>query len=376
MEAYINRIATAVPPHDIHGAFLEFAEVLMHGDQRNLAVFRRLADRAGIDHRYSYLSGDMSGQSKLSATEFYKPSRFPGTRERMRVFEEHAPLLAQKTVERLNLGEDRDRISHLILTCCTGFSAPGLDFEIMARCGLRGSVERTIVGFMGCYAAMNGLKLARHIVRSEKSAKVLVVNLELCTVHLQETANLDQILSFMIFADGCAASLVSAAPVGLAMESFHAVHAPQTAELIQWKIGDTGFDMVLSGQVPAAIQSTLREKSGEILRGLPFSAIDHWAVHPGGRSVLDAVERGLDLPPAALAVSRDVLRRYGNMSSATVMFVLQNILAQAVPGSRGCAMSFGPGLVAETMQFQAGERPHVSHGYDFRHHGIKHSEGV
>ena len=365
MEAYINRIATAVPPHDVHGAFLPFAEYLLKDQPHDLALFRRLAARAEIGHRYSYVG-----------TEFYAPSHFPGTAERMRVFEEYAPLLAQAAVERLDLGEDRGRISHLIVTCCTGFSAPGLDFEIMARCGLKGSVERTIVGFMGCYAAMNGLKLARHIVRSEKNAKVLVVNVELCTLHLQETFNLDQILSFMIFADGCAATLVSAAPTGLAMDSFHALHAPGTSELIQWNIGDTGFDMVLSGRVPGAIQSVLRERAVEILRGTPFGAIDHWAVLPGGRSVLDAVERGLNLPPAALAVSRDVLRRYGNMSSATVMFVLQEILRTAKPGARGCAMSFGPGLVAETMLFHAAEQARMSQKYDFRSHGIKHSEGV
>jgi predicted naringenin-chalcone synthase len=211
-------------------------------------------------------------------------------------------------------------------------------------------MERSIVGFMGCYAAINGLKLARHIVRSEPKACVLVLNLELCSLHLKETSNLDEILSFLIFADGCAASIVSAEPFGLAIDSFRAVLVPGTRELITWNIGDNGFDMFLSGQVPGTIQDALRGSAAEILDGAAISDIDLWAVHPGGRSVLDAVERALALKPVALAPSRRVLRTFGNMSSGTVMFVLQQMM-RAPAGARGCAMSFGPGLIAETMLF-------------------------
>ena len=212
-------------------------------------------------------------------------------------------------------------------------------------------MERSIIGFMGCYAAINTLKLARHIVRSEPQARVLVLNLELCSLHLKETANLDQILSFLIFGDGCAASIVSAEPVGLALDSFRAVLVPDTRDLITWNIGDFGFDMVLSGQVPAAIQEALRSRGPEILEGAPVSSIDLWAVHPGGRSVLDAVERAFDLKPAALSPSRNILRRFGNMSSASVMFVLETMLKHSGRRLNGCAMSFGPGVIAETMLF-------------------------
>jgi predicted naringenin-chalcone synthase len=208
-----------------------------------------------------------------------------------------------------------------------------------------------MIGFMGCYAAMNALKLAHHIVRSEASARVLIVNLELCTLHLKDTADLQQILSFLLFGDGCAASIVSADPVGTALDSFHAVLVPGTRELITWNIREAGFDMVLSGGVPAAIHDGLQEHGNEILAGAPVASIDLWAVHPGGRTVLDAVERALDLPPAALASSRDILRRYGNMSSATVMFVIEKLLRLGARGRTGCAMSFGPGLTAETMLF-------------------------
>jgi predicted naringenin-chalcone synthase len=205
---------------------------------------------------------------------------------------------------------------------------------------------------MGCYAAINALKLARHIVRSEGNARVLVVNIELCTLHLQETPNLEQVLSFMLFGDGCAACVVSADATGIALDRFRAVVVPNTSEMITWNIRDFGFDMVLSGMVPSTIHDALRGGVADILDGASTQAIDLWAIHPGGRTVLDAVERAFRLAPTALAASREILRRYGNMSSATVMFVFERLLRQAARGA-GCAMAFGPGLTAETMLFRA-----------------------
>jgi alpha-pyrone synthase len=350
--AYINRIATAVPPHDVHAAFLGFAETQLSDARRDALLFRRMARKGGIDHRYSYLQpGAAPGSGNVDADGFYPKGHFPSTADRMRFFEIHAPQLAVEAVNALNLGPDLASVTHLVITCCTGFSAPGLDLEIVARCGLSGSIERTMVGFMGCYAAINALKVARHIVRSDPQARVLTVNLELCTLHLQDSSAIEQILSFMVFADGCAASLVSAEPHGIALDRFHAVLAPDTAELITWKIRESGFDMLLSGRVPGAIQEALSTRADDILDHASVDAIDLWAVHPGGRSVLDAVERALGLPEDALAWSREVLRRFGNMSSATVMFVLKAMLERAPPGKSGCAMAFGPGLIAETLLF-------------------------
>jgi predicted naringenin-chalcone synthase len=208
-----------------------------------------------------------------------------------------------------------------------------------------------MVGFMGCYAAINALKLARHIVRSEPSARVLALNLELCSLHLHETDDLEEILSFLLFADGCAAALVSADPVGVEIKSFRAALVPGTRQLIRWHIGDQGFDMVLSGAVPGAIRTALTDARDDILGGA--NDISLWAVHPGGRTVLDAVEQAFGLGPQALGASRSVLNDYGNMSSGTVMFVLDRIMREAASkGQNGCAMSFGPGLVAETMMFR------------------------
>jgi alpha-pyrone synthase len=343
--AYLNRIATAVPEQDVHGPFVLFAEQMLH-DPRLRTVFRRMASRSGIAHRYSFL--DPHKGAPNDAHEFYRLGNFPNTARRMGLFEQSAPVLMRKAVDRLELNEaERAGITHVLVTCCTGLYAPGLDFEIVEHLGLSPGVERTVIGFMGCYAAINALKLARHIVRSEPDAGVLMLNLELCTLHFQETQELEQVLSFLVFADGAAASLISARAQGLALDSFKAVMVPETRGLITWKIGGLGFDMLLSGQVPAELGRALH--GGELMA--ERDDIDLWAVHPGGRSVLDAVESALELPPDALAASREVLSRFGNMSSATIMFVLQRIMQDARPGQRGCAMSFGPGLTAETMRF-------------------------
>jgi predicted naringenin-chalcone synthase len=349
--AHINRIATAVPSHDIHHAFIRFARTLIP-DERVRSVFDRMAAKAKIEHRFAVFppAADPEGVS-VDAGEVFSRGRFPTTATRMRFYERHAPQLALHAVTQLALGPDIKRVSHVILTSCTGMYAPGIDLELIERLGLPSSVERTHVGFMGCYAAISALKLARHIVRSSPDALVLVVNVELCSIHLQESNDLEQLLSFLLFADGCAASLVSAEPTGLAIDRFHAALVPDTRSLITWSVADQGFDMLLSGGVPAAVTRGLTQLAPAILGDVSPAAIDLWAVHPGGRSVLDAVERGLRLEEDALDASRAVLARYGNMSSPTVMFVLASLLDSASRGQRGCAMSFGPGLTAETMLF-------------------------
>jgi predicted naringenin-chalcone synthase len=188
---------------------------------------------------------------------------------------------------------------------------------------------------------------------------VLVVNLELCSLHFQETSDLETMLSFLLFGDGCAAALVTADASGIALGDFRAFVIPDSQELITWHIGDQGFRMHLSGKVPARIAQALRDDLARadnegILRGEGTQAVDLWAVHAGGRTVLDAVEIGLALGPRALQASRAVLQDHGNMSSATVMFVLQRMLQDrlAQRAGRGMAMAFGPGMVAETFRFR------------------------
>lgn len=351
--AYINEIATAVPPHQVHNAFVQFQKQRL-SDYRTKTIFDRLAEKGQIEKRWSCVvpAEDCSGAT-INGERFYVPGDFPSTGERMRHYEIEAPRLAERAIDGLALGDRRSEITHLIVTSCTGFSAPGIDLEMINRIGLNPSIERTIIGFMGCYAALNALKLARHIVRSEPKAKVLVVSIELCTLHFQETDELEAMMPFLLFADGCAAALISAEPRGFAMERFYATVLPEAASQMAWYIRDLGFDMVLSSRIPASVGETIRRASGAILSGLLPRDIELWAVHPGGRAILDAVEAAFRLPETALHASRRILRDFGNMSSATVLFVLKALLEENKAGAKGCAMSFGPGLTAETMLFTA-----------------------
>jgi predicted naringenin-chalcone synthase len=357
-QPHILAIGTAVPPHDVHAAFRSFARETLP-ETRDRRLFDRMAARAAIDRRLSVLAPAPAGGASVDTGGFYTRGRFPATAARMAMYERHATDLAVQAARRLDIARERDRITHLVVASCTGFMAPGLDLRVADRLGLSPSVERTLVGFMGCAAAIPALKLAWHAVRSQPQARVLVIALELCTLHLQETPDLETMLTFLLFGDGCAAALVAAEPAGIALDGFQATVVPETQDLITWRIGDQGFDMRLSGRVPAAIARALeddraRSNSTGLLRGIRPREVAHWAVHAGGRTVLDAVEQGCDLPPDALATSRAVLREHGNMSSATVMFVLERMLRQADAGARGAgvAMAFGPGLSAETCRFR------------------------
>ncbi|MGA0601363.1 type III polyketide synthase [Caulobacter sp. KR2-114] len=361
--AHINRIGTATPPHDVHSAFLKLIDQSL-ADPRERRLFGKMAERAAIEHRFSDFEPASDGGRMIGDAEgFYTLDASPSTGARMARFEAAAPRLALSAIDALGLGDERERITHLVVASCTGFVAPGLDQMIVRAAGLDPGVERTVVGFMGCYAAVNALRLAHHMVRSEPEARVLVVNLELCTLHFQQTARLQEILSMMLFGDGCSAALVTADETGVALVDFRAATIEDSAEAITWRIGDHGFDMTLSGEVPGRILRALaaereRNDDGGLLRGRRPEDFDVWAVHAGGRTILDAVEAGFQLAPTALDWSRGVLRDFGNMSSATLMFVLQRILAgarsaaPASPPKDGFAVAFGPGLAAESFRFQ------------------------
>jgi alpha-pyrone synthase len=345
----LDRIATATPPHDVHVAFIEYATGMLH-DPRARSLLHHMEQRSGIEHRYSFIQAQgKAAPYSLDGPALFRSGEFPATAKRMQMFEDTAPHLLRCALDRLALDEqERRSIRHVIVTCCTGLFAPGLDFVAVDHLGLDPGTERTMVGFMGCHAAINGLRLARHIVRSEPGASVLMINLELCTLHFQETQDISKVLSFLIFGDGCAASLIRAGDRGLALDGFRTLAIPLTRDLIVWRIGDAGFDMELSGRIPAELRKALHDRAHELD---PDGDLSLWAVHPGGRSILDGVAEGLQLAFEKLAASRSILRRFGNMSSASVMFVLAELMQSAQPGQRGCAMSFGPGLTAETMNF-------------------------
>jgi alpha-pyrone synthase len=347
---FINAIAGKVPPNDVHRHFIRWAEQQIE-DKRTLALFRRMAERSGIEHRWSVLPLPEGGGSPAGPGGFYGKGA-PSTAQRMQVYADAAPQLALQAIQELAEQRPLVGITHLVVASCTGFIAPGVDQIIAEALGIP-EVERTLVGFMGCYAAVAALRLGRHIVRSEPEARVLVVTVELSSIHLQEKRDLESLLAMLQFSDGAAAALLSAEAQGFELGEPFALCLPETADLIRWTIGDKGFEMFLSGEVPGRLGSALAEPEirSALCSELDPSQVDLWAVHPGGRSILDAVERGLELPGDALAASRSVLARYGNMSSSTLMFVLAELLRED-RGCSGVAVAFGPGLAAEGFRFE------------------------
>jgi alpha-pyrone synthase len=351
MTAHIHAIGTAVPDHDIHEAFVDWATPRI-ADDRERAVFRRMVARSGIDHRWSVLPRSENGGSPVDPGGFYAAG-LPSTSARMAVYAERAPALALQAIADLEAQTSTDGITHLVVASCTGFVAPGIDQIIAAGLGLPGNVERTLVGFMGCYAAVAALRVAHHIARSEPDARILVVTVELSTLHLQGSREIEPLLAMLQFADGAAAALVSAEPDGIAIDGLFAATLPDSHDLIRWTIGDQGFAMHLSGEVPGRIAAALSNQDfrAALLGKHAGADVDSWAIHAGGRSILDAVEHALELDPNALAASRSVLQRFGNMSSATLMFVLKNLM-QNTEIHNGIAIAFGPGLAAEGFAFR------------------------
>jgi alpha-pyrone synthase len=346
----LNALATAAPDHDIHTTFIDWAGNQLN-DKAQKAIFARMAKRSGIDHRYSVLPIGPGGGSPVEAGGYYATSPLPSTAARMAAYSDYAPALALKAVAGLGKAIDPGAVTHLVVASCTGFVAPGIDQIVARQLGLSPSVERVLIGFMGCYAAVTALRTARHIVRSDPAATVLVITVELSTLHLQSDADIEPLLAMLHFGDGAAAALVSARGPGLGLEDGLSFTLPASEDLIRWTIGDEGFAMHLSGAVPARIEAALGDEAvqAEICGALSKDDIKAWAVHAGGRSILDAVERGLGLGSDALAMSRQTLLDYGNMSSATLMFTLAALIEQKPEA--GIALAFGPGLAAEGIRF-------------------------
>lgn len=348
----LNALATAVPDHDIHQAFIDWATPRL-GDERIRALFARMAARSGINHRWSVLPPTASGGSPVAPGGFYDSPGLPPTSARMTAYARHAPDLAMQAVTALGDAFDPAHITHIVVASCTGFVAPGIDQILARRLGLAPTVERVLIGFMGCYAGVTALRTARHIVRSDADAVVLVVSVELSTLHLSLADQPEPLLAMLQFSDGAAAGIVSAAPGGFALGEGRSLALDDSEDLIRWDIGDRGFEMTLSGEVPGRLREAL---SAPAVRETLFGGDTPpplLAVHAGGRSVLDAVEHALGVPADALGDSRSVLARFGNMSSATILFVLAEMMTRGAAG-QGIAIAFGPGLAAEAIRFDSG----------------------
>ena len=324
-------------------------------------------DSSGIETRYTAVK-ELTMEAPSENPVFFDQENVriltPSTKTRNEVYAEEGTKLfveaAQKALDAAPEIQASD-ITHVVTASCTGFFAPGPDYKVVRALGLNPSVQRYHLGFMGCYAAFPALRSAKAFCDADPDAVVLVIAAELCSLHVRSSNNPDTIVGSSLFADGAAAALVSARELpldrpALSLDHFETVLTPVGEESMAWNIGDEGFEMVLGTYVPhiidehivGALEPLLARDTS--LADLPYTGIEHWAIHPGGRSILDKVEAKLGLTEEQLVPARETLRNFGNMSSATVMFVLKHILEQPASAGNGriCSMAFGPGLTVET----------------------------
>ncbi|NCF39295.1 MAG: type III polyketide synthase [Planctomycetia bacterium] len=350
----LGPIAVANPPHRLATArSLEVARALAP-DEVSTAVLARLHDRSGIEQRNcAILDADggvpLYGIGPQGGDD---DPRVPGTAARMIAYEEHARRLAVDAAARAIEADAHgpDRITHLVTASCTGFDAPGVDRSVMDAVDLRADIRRTHVGFMGCHAAVNALAVARAFAAEDPRHRVLVVCVEISSVHFHRDQRLDRLISNTLFADGAAATVVALGDTGPELAATAATVIPDTIDVMGWRIGDYGFEMTLGAEVPAHLRANLPAWIERTLAAheLSIDAIGGWAIHPGGPRVIDAVVESLGLPEDAGATSRAVLREHGNMSSVTLLFILDRLARDSSPGP-WVGLAFGPGLAGEFL---------------------------
>ncbi len=351
MSAFLHAIGTAVPenkiPQDKVLRFMQQAHELSEAESKKLEVLYRAT---GIKYRYSILDD----YQKTSGFTFYPETLdpFPGTNSRQSKFQDHALELSVHAAKKV-VGNPAE-ITHVIAVSCTGLYAPGLDIQLVESLGLSHNVHRAGINFMGCYAAVNALKVAEAFCRTEKPANVLVVCTELCTLHFQKESTDDNLLANALFGDGSAAALVSNQPKSGALElsQFFTSIEPAGSNEMAWGVGATGFEMKLSSYVPDHLKNGVPKLLERMREEADLDNIDYYAFHPGGKRILQVLEEILGLKPEENNFSREVLKHYGNMSSPTLLFVLSEIIAhrqQNPNGQKVLALAFGPGLTIEGM---------------------------
>jgi predicted naringenin-chalcone synthase len=359
--SYITAIGTANPQHRFSQStiadFMLQTMSLHNGDTRKL---KTIFKASGIEYRHSVLEdyGKTSGFTFYSETENFEP--VPTTEKRINVFRKNAVNLSTAAVQAM---VDRypktvlEDVTHLVVVCCTGMYAPGLDIDLVKRLNLRSTVQRTAINFMGCYAAFNALKVADAFCKSDPAAKVLIVCTELCSLHFQREGTDDNILANALFGDGSAAVLVesnSQSSLKLKLENFHSDLSQDGEQFMAWTVGDLGFEMKLSAYVPEIIKGGIKELTNSLLKkiSIKLNEIKHFAIHPGGRKILQAIEEELGMSRDQNASAYKVLEQFGNMSSPTVLFVLKNVidsLSVENKNERILSFAFGPGLTLESM---------------------------
>lgn len=364
VRARITDFATLIPSETILQSDAARAAQGLGVSKRWNRMLPALYRKSGVHRRSSVLLGPPS-EDVLTRQSFYRVASEtepfgPSTAERMRAYQEHAgPLLhraAQQVVDRMAQGVES--ITHLVTVSCTGFCAPGIDYQLMESLGLKSTVERTHVGFMGCHGLINGMRVATALVQANPQARVLVGAVELCSLHQQYSEDSDQLVASALFSDGAASLMVESdqnqdpsRSEGWEIVSSLSRKLDQTSELMGWHIGNHGFQMTLSPRIPSVIEAQLHDPIVEWLAGeqLTLSDIHSWAVHPGGPRVIDAAGRALGLEDSMLQPSRDILWEYGNMSSPTVLFILERLHPSSSSGDYVVMLAFGPGLQVEAL---------------------------
>ncbi|MVN22832.1 type III polyketide synthase [Mucilaginibacter arboris] len=365
MRSCISAIGIANPEYSIsQKESYQFMGKAFGLKEQHAAKLESIHANSGIERRFSVIP-DFSGNDFAQNTFFGASADlepFPDTAKRLKLYEKEAITIAVNAVNNCLESFDSNfkaSITNLITVSCTGMYAPGLDIDLVEKLQLNRNVERTCINFMGCYGAVNALKTADYICRSNPQSKVLVVSVELCTLHLQKTNSLDNWVANALFADGAAAVIVenTANRTGkgtcLELEAFYSEFMYEARNEMAWFIGNTGFEMKLTGKVPKQVKEHIKRIADRLLNkaNLQFNEITAFAVHPGGRKILEAAEEALELPEEANQFSYEVLKDYGNMSSATILFVLQKQLysPNAIEHGNIMGFAFGPGLTVESM---------------------------
>ncbi len=353
----ILSVGTAVPAHRHEQKnIFDFMQRVYAPDEAERRKLSFLYRQSGIHTRYSVVPDYSLPADKW---QFYPPTEnlepFPSLEQRMSWFGRYAADLSKNAINNCLSQTSHTHISHLITVSCTGMSAPGLDLELVEALQLDAAVQRYSVNFMGCYAAIHALKMADAFCKADPASNVLIVCTELCTLHFQKESSVDSITSSMLFGDGSAALLVAGdhhPQHGLRIDGFYSNIALKGKKDMAWQLSGTGFLMTLSSYIPDLIAEDFSRLTNDALSRAHLTPADisHWCIHPGGRKILEAVHQSLGFTNGQLGHCYDILREFGNMSSPTVLFVLERI-ASAVKEKEEkiFGAAFGPGLTMETF---------------------------
>lgn len=361
--SFITAIGTAAPANRFDQATIaDFMVKAMQLDYASARKLKTIFQSSGIAYRHSVLAdfGKDNNFTFFPNTPDFEP--FPSTERRVEEFRKHALSLSTNAIQNLFATKrnfDLGSITHLITVSCTGMYAPGLDIELVKELGLQTNVQRTAINFMGCYAAFNAIKAADAFCKADQQSKVLIVCTEMCSLHFQKENTTDNLLANGLFSDGSAAVLVEAKPDSgwnLTPIAFHNALSFTGEQHMAWDIGNFGFEMKLSSYVPDVVQAGIRKLTTEMLKKInkEISEIDFFAIHPGGKKILEVIEKELGLEKAQNLPAYKTLENFGNMSSPTVLFVLKEILKglrKEDDNAHVLSFAFGPGLTLEGILF-------------------------